>query len=615
MTDHIYDIETYPNFFCCGVLNVDTHELLMFECSDRVNHSDALHGHIRSLSHTPDRMVGYNNLAFDYPILHHLFQYYVDTITAEMAYAKCQEIINTSWDDRFKNIVREWEVMVPQVDLFKIHHFDNVSRSTSLKMLEFNMKSKNIEDLPFPPGTVLTHEQMDVVIQYNIHDIMETWRFYMASKKQIDFRDSLTNLYGQDHTNFSDPKIGEQYFLAQLNNAGVLTHGPNREPLQTWREQIDLKDTILPTIGFDHPEFKRILDWLKSQTITQTKGVFENVNCTVGGFTFDFGLGGIHGSVESQAVYSDANHAIIDLDVTSYYPNLAIVNRFHPEHLGDKFCDIYQDIFNQRKKYDKGTAENEMLKLALNASFGKTNNKYSAFFDPQCMLQITINGQLLLCKLAEGLLGYSGVEMIQINTDGLTIKVPRHIAPAVEARCNSWMQKTGLNLESKQYNRMFIRDVNNYIAEDLDGNVKRKGVYGYGKDLDWNQNHGQQVVAKAAEAYLIHGTSVRKFIETHTDMHDFFLCTKVPRTSHLLLVDSDGNEKPLNNITRYYVSADGGSLIKCMPPLAKKPDVWRRIGIKVGHKVWPCNNVVDATARINYEYYIVEAEKLTSYAG
>jgi hypothetical protein len=57
------------------------------------------------------------------------------------------------------------------------------------------------------------------------------------------------------------------------------------------------------------------------------------------------------------------------------------------------------------------------------------------------------------------------------------------------------------------------------------------------------------------------------------------------------------------------VSSEGGALVKCMPPLSGKTE-WRRIGIKVGHTCWPCNRLKDATKRINYEYYINEAEKL-----
>lgn len=610
MPDHIYDIETYPNFFSLGILNTDTREILMFECSDRCDHSDALQSHLRCLSHGPgNRMVGFNNIHFDYPVLHEVMSY--PMITAEIAYRKAQAIIDTPWDDRFAHVVRDWLVLIPQVDLFKIHHFDNASRTTSLKMLECNMKSENVEELPFPPGTILTHEQMEVVLRYNKTDITETWRFYLASQEKIKFRDELTAKFERDHTNFNDPKIGKQYFIHQLNAAGVDTKGPNGEPLQTWRKFIDLKDAILPTIKFQQPEFNRILLWFKAQTITSTKGVFENVNCTVGGFTFDFGLGGIHGSVESRSVCSDADYTILDLDVTSYYPNLSIVNRFYPSHLGDKFCDIYKDIFEQRKKYDKGTAENSMLKLALNGSFGDTNNRYSPFYDPLCMMKITINGQLQLCMLAEELMQIEGLEMIQVNTDGMTVRIPRSSHGMVQCVCDVWETRTGLNLEENEYHRMFIRDVNNYIAEYADGKIKRKGAYTYGADLDWNQNHGQQVVAKAAEAYLLHGVSVRKFIESHRDMHDFFLNTKVPRNSHLILVDQEGNETLQANVTRYYVSNQGGSLIKCMPPLARKEsNEWRRIGIKVGHLVHPCNRLSQATARINYEYYIIEATKL-----
>ena len=50
-----------------------------------------------------------------------------------------------------------------------------------------------------------------------------------------------------------------------------------------------------------------------------TKGVFTDLNCTINGFKFVFGVGGIHGSVESQIVYSDDDFQIVDVDVTSFY--------------------------------------------------------------------------------------------------------------------------------------------------------------------------------------------------------------------------------------------------------------------------------------------------------
>ena len=77
-------------------------------------------------------------------------------------YKWAQEQIE-SMRGEFANTVKQKIDIFPQIDLFKIHHFDNKAKSTSLKMLEFNMKSHNIEDLPFPVGHALTEAEMDVL--------------------------------------------------------------------------------------------------------------------------------------------------------------------------------------------------------------------------------------------------------------------------------------------------------------------------------------------------------------------------------------------------------------------------------------------------------------------
>jgi hypothetical protein len=101
----------------------------------------------------------------------------------------------------------------------------------------------------------------------------------------------------------------------------------------------------------------------------------------IDGFRFDFGVGGIHGSLTSKVVKETKTYKIVDADVSSMYPNIAISNRVYPEHLTSKFCDIYQDVYEQRKSYPKTSAENAMLKLALNGVYGDSNNKYSPFYD------------------------------------------------------------------------------------------------------------------------------------------------------------------------------------------------------------------------------------------
>ena len=118
-----------------------------------------------------------------------------------------------------------------------------------------------------------------------------------------------------------------------------------------------------------------------------------------------------------------------------------------------------------------------MLKLALNGVYGDSNSDYSPLHDPQYTMAITINGQLMLCMLAEKLLASSEVKMIQINTDGLTIKFPRILLYWVRETMKWWEGVTGLDLEEAVYKRFFARDCNNYLAEYTDGKVKRKASW------------------------------------------------------------------------------------------------------------------------------------------
>jgi hypothetical protein len=603
--DYVYDIETYPNVFTLAVEHSQAPLRWAFEISDWCNDSRDIVAFLQYLKDTDARMVGFNNLGFDYPVLHTLIR--MGRSDAATLYQKAQAIINSQdeSDDKWTHQVNPSDRFVPQIDLFKIHHFDNKARATSLKVLEFNMRSDNIEDLPFPVGTTLTQAQVPVLKRYNAHDVAQTKAFYEHTFSMLKFREELTHKYSRDFINHNDTKIGKDYFVMKLEEAGVACYdygSKGRTPRQTRRPSIALKDAILPWIAFEQPEFNRVLGWLKAQVITETKGVFNDLTATIDGFTFVFGLGGIHGSVESEVIESDDDHVIVDLDVTSYYPNLAIVNGFHPAHLGKTFVTIYKHLFEQRKQYPKKSAESAMLKLALNGVYGDSNNQFSVFYDPLYTMTITLNGQLLLCLLAEGLMHIPGLRLIQVNTDGLTVRVPRANKWLVDMARAAWQTRTGLNLEEAVYKRVFIRDVNNYIGQYEDGSVKRKGAYEY--DMEWHQNAGGLVIAKVAEKVLVEGAPIRQTVQQWPDIMDFMLRTKVPRSSYLQW--GDGR---VQNTSRYYIAQDGKPLFKWMPPLKDKTE-WRKIGVESGWNVQVCNDIKDAALPVEFEYYIREVEKL-----
>lgn len=610
LNDYIFDIETYPNVFTLAVEHAHAPFKWSFEISGRRDDSADILCLLWYIKSVNGRMIGFNNLNFDYPVIHTLIL--MNKASASVLYKKAAAIIESGQDDdRFRHIVPQKEWFIDQIDLFKIHHFDNKAKSTSLKVLEFNMRSSTIQDLPFKPGSLLTDSEITVLKEYNQHDVSQTKSFYHHSKKMISFREDLTFKYGRNFLNHNDTKIGKDYFIMKLEEAGVSCYSFNdksRFPKQTIRPVIHLKDAILPWITFNQPEFIRIHDWLKHQSITETKGVFNDLSAKINNFTFVFGLGGVHGSVESEIIESCDEDIIVDLDVTSYYPNLAIRNNFYPEHLGSMFVSIYKALFEQRGKYPKKSSESAMLKLALNGVYGDSNNKFSVFYDPLFTMKITLNGQLLLCLLAEEAMEINGLRIIQLNTDGITFKLPRIHKSKLDSVCSSWQKLTGLNLEENIYKSMMIRDVNNYIAVHANGSVKRIGAYEW--DVEWHQNAGELVVPKVAEQVLVHNASIKDTVVNWPDVMDFMLRTKVPKSGDLIAEDDSGCQRKLQNITRYYIAENGEKLFKLLPPLSGKTD-WRKIGINSGWKVQVCNDMVDAgKLPIDFGYYINEVEKL-----
>lgn len=315
----------------------------------------------------------------------------------------------------------------------------------------------------------------------------------------------------------------------------------------------------------------------------------DKLHVVVDGFAYDFGTGGIHGSVSNQVFRKNPilNRIIMDVDVASYYPNMAIHNDLFPAHLGQAFCPIYLSMYELRKSFDKEThpLENLAIKLALNGAYGNSNNAHSFLYDPQYTMTITINGQLMLCMLAEQLMKIPGLNMIQINTDGMTYECDEFYRQHTLDLCRWWESITKLELEDEEYEAMYIRDVNNYTAVDMKGKIKQKSAYEHQlvRDSLWHKDFSALIVPMAAEAALLHGTDIETFLRGHTDYKHFCLRTKVNRNSKVVMRTPGLHDKELQRITRYYVANRGGTLLKFMPPTQKQIDAWDN-GIHYQHE-------------------------------
>jgi len=229
------------------------------------------------------------------------------------------------------------------------------------------------------------------------------------------------------------------------------------------------------------------------------------------------------------------------------------------------------------------------------------------FYDPLFTMRITLNGQLLLCMLAESLMKVPTLRILMMNTDGLEYHVHRDHARSAALACEFWEHMTTLSLEGTQYSRMWITNVNNYIAES-ESSLKRKGAFEY--DLEWHQNQSALVVPKVAEQVLLNGADARTLITNWPDKMDFLLRTKVPRSSVLMTMDGDERTEH-QRITRYAIVKGGPSLIKIMPPLKGKTEM-RYFDLHVGYGVKVLNDIEGLDkVEFDLDYYVNEVNKLT----
>jgi hypothetical protein len=621
----VYDIEQYPNFHSCCAINVETGEKKDFVIHQSRDDRIKYLAWLNELQARGAGMIGYNNLKYDYPIIHHIIENAGTMTSIDLdvflmdLYDHNEKIFNSEFSE-----VAPWKTRIHQIDLFRIWHYDNKARATSLKWVEFSLRMDNVEDLPILPGSFIKTGDIESLIDYNYNDVEATLEFYKTTrgdtenslykgKDKLKLREKFSNKYGLDLTNANDPKIGSELIL-HLYCKKTGKNPKDVVKLRTYRSSIDIGKCIFDYVEFKTPEFNAVLDFFKKKTITSTKGAFSEispkemgslakyaskksdswsvknqhflkVNTIFNDFQYDYGTGGIHGS--KQGLFkSDDKYVIMDSDVASLYPNIAIENNLYPEHLGPEFLEVYKDdIVNTRLLHkalakDKSLSfeersDNKMfsdgLKLSANGAYGKSNDQYSFLYDPLYTMKTTINGQLLLSMLAEMLeLAIDDFEMIQINTDGLTARIPREDVNKWLEVCKEWEAKTRLVLEHAYYDLMAVSNVNNYIArEEESGYVKYKGWFEIDKEL--HKNNSARIVPIALSKYFLEGIPVEDTIRNHNDILDYCLGVKARKSPHhgksSYSYHSVSNQsykkvKLPNKTNRYYISNKGGTLIK-----------------------------------------------------
>ena len=521
------------------------------------------------------------------------------------------KVITTSSEDD-NSAWRKWKYMIcfDSFDILTMLYSNKLR--VGLKEIQVTMQYKNVQEFVADWQADLPENQIDSMIDYNINDINSTEELLNRCKKDIDLRIAIEDEYGVRVLSKDGVNIGMK----------ILTQKYLEKTGQTWWDIKDLRSpmsviplnsVILPFIKYDSPILTRVLNDMKSQIVSPGRKGYEN-KFVFEGLQYSVGVGGIHSVNKPEIIIPKEDEMLIDIDVTSLYPSMLIEYEFYPKHLGPEFLEVYKQIKDERieAKHNGNKVKNETLKLALNGLSGNLQNEHNFCYSPFAVMQIRINGQLLLLMLAEKLTQL-GCRIVQANTDGLFVLLKKDVYSKVNNVCREWEQLTRLTLEEERFKAMYQYAINDYFAITEDDKVKEKGMFittvKLGKGLT------PKIIPKAVINFFKNGVPVEETIKGCKDIRDFLMSEKTGKQWHV-----EYNNKEQQRTNRFYASTNGAYLWKW-----KEKDT-NRFDISI-----PCptekqyQNMLTASGvtllnylddkpieerKINYRYYIMEAYKI-----
>lgn len=638
---YVYDIEVFQNIFHCSVKNTETNNIYKFEISERKNQLRELVKFFKQVDkyitwgdyyttniNIPANVIfcGYNNLHYDNPIINYiieyedkLMQYNIPTICSSIF--NLSKTITTSSEDNI-DAWKHWKYQI-WFDTFDILTmlYSNKLR-VGLKEIQVTMQYPNVQEFVCDWTKPLPLEDFDSIIDYNINDIESTSELLNRCKKDVDLRIAIEDEYGVRVLSKDGVNIGMKILTQKYLEKTGLTWWDIKD-LRSPMSVIPLKDVILPFIKYDSPILQRVLEDMKNQIVSPGRKGYEN-KFVFNNLRYSVGVGGIHSVNSPEIIIPRDDEMLIDIDVASLYPSMLIEYEFYPKHLGKEFLEVYKQIKDERieAKHNGDKVKNETLKLALNGLSGNLQNEHNFCYSPFAVMQIRINGQLLLLMLAEKLTQI-GCRIVQANTDGLFVLLKKDVYSKVNSICREWEQLTKLTLEEDRFKAMYQYAINDYFAITEDNKVKEKGMFittvKLGKGLT------PKIIPKAVISFFKDGIPVEDTIKNCTDIRDFLMSEKTGKQWH---VEYMNEEQQRTN--RFYASTNGGYLWKWKDTGHKEGEIITYTEPYVGERKYKASarqyqNMLTASGvtllnkfddkpieerKINYRYYIMEAYKI-----
>mgnify|MGYP003180939325 CR=1 FL=1 len=606
---YVYDIEVFPNCFHCCLKNTETNNIMLFECSHRKNNIIDL---IQLFKSKNIIFCGYNNIHYDNPIIN-LLMSYENLIKDLKWYSICEGIYKLSDIIINSDNIEQWKqfkygTTYETLDLLTMLFSQKLR--VGLKEMQVTMQFHNVQEYEGDFNKPIKDEDIPEMIKYNINDVESTATLLYKCENDIKLRLNIEKEYGIKALNKDGVNLGMEIIKYKYLEKTHKTWWEIKD-LRSPCDKIALNDVILPFIKYDTPILQDLLKEMKQQVVSPGRKGYEK-HFLMDNLEYSVGVGGIH-SVNKPSIFkANEDEIISDVDVASLYPSLIIQYKFYPPHLGEAFLEVYKRIKDERieAKHNGNKLKNLTLKLSINGLSGNLQSEFSFCYSPKTVMQIRINGQLLLLMLAEKLI-VIGCKIIQANTDGLFVLRKKKDEKQFKAVCKWWENLTKLELEEDRFERFYQFAINDYLgvvegySKSKDPKLlKKKGLFIDSVTLGKGMN--AMIIPKAINAYFANGTPVEETIRNSTNLNDFITYQKVSKDFKV-----EYNNKIIQRINRYYCSTNGPYLYKCRTN--KDGGRYGYINMLKASGVTICNNLdefKDFPININYRYYIVEANKI-----
>ena len=603
----VYDIESFPNLFTCSILNSENNKLITYEISEDKNDL----GKIVALFQLKEfYFCGFNNKSYDDVLINYLIIRFDD-----LRYKPIFEItwlIKSMSDKIIKEPVANW---VDYKHAYLFNSFDLMTMSFSaknrvgLKELEVTMGFPNVMEYEGDFSKNVPKELKDKVIEYNQNDVLATGELLNLKKNDIELRLKLNekykiNVLSKDNVNMGMEILKKEY-LEKTNKTW-----DDIKDLKTPCQLVPFKNIIFDFIQYTTPPLQKLLEKLKKVSIDPNNKDFREV-FEIGGVVHNISLGGLHSINNAEIIIPNEDELLLDYDVDSYYPSCLIVNNLYPKHLGIEFVDIYKNIRDERveAKKNKNSFLADSFKYAINGLSGNLQSQYSWTYDPELVVKLRINCQLMILMLIEKF-DLLGAKIVQSNTDGILIKIKKSLLPEIEKAKDEWCKLTKLSMSKEEFERFYQYDVNNYIGvkkgfkETKDPElIKKKGFFA--DETNLGKGMSPKVIAKSLINYFVYNISPEETLKEDKDIKDYLTYQRVSRD---FIVEYNG-EKSLH-INRFYMSTNGGILIKYKMEKGGKAQATRLCATS---PVTIYNKFEDKPFeeyKVNYRYYKNEIYKI-----